>query len=69
MAVLVMPLNVQTPVVVVPLIPMAMEFAVVVLPIVFDEMVKPPVPAVLMPLKVYPMANVPPVLIAPIVLF
>ena len=48
-AALLMPLNVHTPVVVVPSVPMAMEFAVPVLPIVFDEMVKLPVPAVLMP--------------------
>ena len=48
-AALLIPLNVQTPVVVVPLVPMAMEFAVAVLPMVFDERVKLPVPIVLMP--------------------
>jgi hypothetical protein len=38
-AALLMPLKVQTPVVVVPLIPMAIELAVLLLPMVFDEMV------------------------------
>lgn len=48
-AALLIPVNVQTPVVVVPSVPMVMELEVVVLPIVFDEMVKLPVPAVWMP--------------------
>ena len=51
-AALLIPVNVQTPVVVVPLRPMAIELAVVVLPIVFPEMVKPAVPAVWIPAKV-----------------
>ena len=38
-AALLIPLKVHTPVVVVPLIPMVIELAVFVLPIVFDEIV------------------------------
>ena len=49
----VMPLNVQTPVVVVPSVPIVIELAVVVLPILFDDMIKfPATPAVLMPWNV-----------------
>ena len=56
--------------VVVPLVPTAIEFAVVALPIVFPDMVKFPVaPAVWIPLKVYPIDAVPPVRMEPIVLF
>ena len=61
---LVMPLNVQTGVVVTPLVPIAIELAAVVLPIIFEEMVKlPAAPLVMIPLKVYPEVAIPPVLI------
>ena len=45
-AALLIQFRVHTPVVVVPEMPMEMELAVAVLPMVFDEMVKLPVPAV-----------------------
>jgi hypothetical protein len=48
-AVLLIPLKVHIPVVVVPSVPVAMELAVLVLPMVFDEMMTLPVPVVLMP--------------------
>ena len=66
----VIPLNVQIGLVVVPLVPIVIELLVVVLPMVFDAIVKlPAAPAVLMPWKVYPIKAVPPVLIDPILLF
>ncbi len=55
---------------VVPLVPMAIECAVVVLPIVFPDTVKfPAAPAVLIPLNVYPMPAVPAVSMEAMVLF
>ncbi len=61
--VLVMPLNVQTPVVVIPLVPIVIELGIVVLPIVFPEIVKfPAAPLVVIPLKVYPEVAAPAVL-------
>ena len=67
--VLFIPFRVQTPVAVIPSVPITMELTVLVLPMTLDEMVKLAVPAVLIPRKVYPMAAPPPVLMEPIVLF
>ena len=64
-----MPLNLHIAVVV-PLVPMAIECAVVMLPTVFPDTVKfPAVPAVFIPLKVYPIAAVPVVSMEAMVLF
>ena len=60
----------QTPDVVVPLVPTAIELAVEVLPMVLLEMVKfPAVPAVLIPKKVNPIVAAPLTLMPPILLF
>lgn len=51
-------------------LPSSIEFAVVLLPIVFALIVKFALaPAVFIPLKVYPIAIPPPMLIPPIILF
>ncbi len=56
--------------VVVPLTPTAIEFAVAVLPMVLEEIVKfPAAPAVLIPKKLYTTVAVAPKLIPPMLLF